>query len=349
MISVISYTNDYKMYYYCSEEVKKDYEFVKYIVYNFKNNTDFVIQVANHYFNNSNNELERIELSIIMEKILPKDLSNNYKEINETNYYMKRVEIEIAELKEPKLKKMIDMGYWLIFDQYNESNIILDYYAKTMIDEIIRDNNINFEKMLHSQFKSVTDINKLGINNYIISFIGYYDSLLSSYVSTNIEIIKPIVNIIKTIQNNWDNYLSIDETKRYNNMLNMVHEYIVLSNSNIEENEILYYVAKELNIIEKVKQYDGTKEIEENFKEEYGFDLNDDCDETISNDLIRFEIEKNIKEKLIYLNVKKIIINQLFSDKPLDLYSLIKVKEIKSNKKTKCKIIKMNPNNKTID
>lgn len=42
-------------------------------------------------------------------------------------------------------------------------------------------------------------------------------------------------------------------------MLNMVHEYMSISDSGMEENEILYYVAKELEITEKVKQYDGTK------------------------------------------------------------------------------------------
>lgn len=45
--------------------------------------------------------------------------------------------------------------------------------------------------------------------------------------------------------------------------------------------------------------------------------------------------------------VKRIMMNQLFSDKPLDLYSLIdEEKQNNSNSKLKCKTIKLNPNDK---
>lgn len=130
-------------------------------------------------------------------------------------------------------------------------------------------------------------------------------------------------------------------------MLDMVHEYMSISDSGMEENEILYYVAKELEITEKVKQYDGTKEAEDGFKEKYGFDLYAEDDEEVREDMVRFEIGRSIKERLVYLTIKKIIINQLFSNKPSDLYTLIEsVQHKQSNEKTRCKIIKLNSNNK---
>ena len=347
MMGVIGYTNDIKMYSFCSDEVKQDYEFVKYLVLKFKDNSQFITSVADNYLDNTDTDWESKELSIIMEHVLPRKLSEKYQVLNETSYFTKRLEVEIAEAKDSKLESMVGMGFWLMFDQYNGSDVILDYYANNMIGEIIRDNNIDFEKMLHTQFKSAGKIAEMGINNYIVNFIGYYDSMLSSYVSTHLDIIKPIANRIKLIQDNWDKYSSVDETKRYNNMLDMVHEYMGMSDSNMEENEVLYYVANELGIKEKVKQYDGSKEIEEKFKEEYGFDFADDTDEEVMEDMIRFEVERNIKERLVYLTVKKIIINQLFSDKPSDLYSLIGNEEQKqSNGKTRCKIIKLNPSDK---
>ena len=358
MIGVIGYTNDIKMYSLCSESVKNDYEFVKYLVLKFKENPEFIIKVADKYLDNTDTDWERKELSIIMEKILPSELSEKYQVLNETLYFSKRIEIEVAEVKDAKLEEMVGMGFWFIFDLYNGSDIILDYYANCMLGEIIRDNNIDFEKMLHTQFKSADKINEMGINNYIVSFIAYYDSMLSSYVSTHLDIIKPIANRIKLIQDNWDKYSSIDETRRYNNMLDMVHEYMSMSDSNMEENEILYYIAKELGIIDKVKQYDGSKEAEQDFEEEYGFDLCDDFeyvdgieddedDDEVRDDMVRFEIERNIKERAVYLTVKKIIVNQLFSNKPSDLYTLIESNQGKqSNEKTRCKVIKLNPNDK---
>ncbi len=347
MMGVIGYTNDIKMYSFCSDEVKQDYEFVKYLVLKFKDNSEFIISVADNYLDNTDTDWESKELSIIMEHVLPRELSEKYQVLNETSYFTKRLEVEIAEAKDSKLESMVGMGFWLMFDQYNGSDVILDYYANNMIGEIIRDNNINFEKMLHTQFKSAGKIAKMGINNYIVNFIGHYDSMLSSYAGTHLDIIKPIANRIKLIQDNWDKYSYVDETKRYNNMLDKVHEYMGMSDSNMEENEVLYYVANELGIKEKVKQYDGSKEIEEKFKEEYGFDFAGGTDEEVMEDMVRFEIERNIKERLVYLAVKKIIINQLFSDKPSDLYSLIENGEQKqSNGKNRCKIIKLNPSDK---
>lgn len=346
MISVISYTNDFRMYSACSEQVKKDYELVKYLVLKFKENIDFITIVADYYLDNTDTDLERRELGIIMEKVLPNNLSDKYSVMNETAYFTKRVEIEVAEVKDSKLETMIGMGFWLIFDQYNGSDIILDYYANCLLGEIIRDNNIDFEKMLHTQFKSAEKITEVGINNYIVNFVGYYDSMLSSYISTHLDLVKPIANRIKYIQDNWDKYSSKDEAKRYNNMLDMVHEYMNMTDSNLEENEVLYYISKELGIIEKVKQYDGSKEAEESFEEEYGFGLHDDYDEEVADDIVRFEIDRNLKDRLTYLKVKRIIINQLFSDKPLDIYTLIDEDKQKSSGTTRCKIIKLNPNDK---
>ena len=80
-----------------------------------------------------------------------------------------------------------------------------------------------------------------------------------------------------------------------------------MSDSNMGENEVLYYVANELRIKEKVKQYDGSKKMEENFKEEYGYDFSDAADEEVMEDMVRFEIERNIKERLVYLTVKRLL------------------------------------------
>ena len=152
MMWVISYTNDIKMYSFCSESVKLNYEFVEYLVLKFKDNSEFIMTVADNYLDNADTDWESKELSIIMEKVLPKELAEKYEVLNETSYFTKRLEVEIAKAKDSKLESMVGMGFLLMFDQYNGSDIILDYYANNMVGEIIRDNNIDFEKMLHTQF-----------------------------------------------------------------------------------------------------------------------------------------------------------------------------------------------------
>jgi len=338
MIGVVSYTNDSKIYNLCSDEIKKDYDFVKYLILKFRNNSEFITEVAEYYLNNTDSEIERIELNILMSILLPNELSSKYEISSETAYYTKRVEIEIEKAKDLNLESMIGEGFLLIFDSYNCSDIILKYYAENMINEIIRDNNINFETMLHNQFKTPDKIDKIGVNNYIINFIGYYDSMLGSYVSSHLDLINNIRNKIKNIQINWDRYNTIDEAKRYNSMLCMVHNYMEMSESNMSESDILYYVAKELGIKDKVEHYDNPY-----FDEELSFD----CDDEVIADMVQFEIEQSIKERLVYLNVRKIMLNQLFSSNPTDLSSIIgdgNKKGFKNNSKRR--IIKLNPKDK---
>ena len=335
MMGVISYTNDIKMYSFCSESVKQNYEFIKYLVLKFKDNSEFITTVADNYLNNTNTDWESKELSIIMESVLPREVAEKYEMINETLYFEKRLEVEIAEARDSKLESVIGMGFWLIFDQYNGSDIILDYYAQSMINEIIKDNNINFETMLHSQFKAPNIIDEIGVNNYIINFIGYYDSMLSSYISTHLDLIDNIRNKIKGIQINWDKYKMTDEIKRYNSMFDMVHDYMSISESNMSETDILYYVAEELGIKDKVKYYYNTYSLED----EFSFDF----DEEVMDDIVKFELGNSLKERLIYLNIRKIMLNQLFSSKPTDLYSIIDVEENKKHdNSSKCKIIELN-------
>lgn len=328
MKTVISYTNDYKIYSLCSDNLKRDYSLVKYLVLKFKNNIDFIMNVADYFIDNVDSDLEVRELSIIMDKILPKNKSQKYKELNAALYISKRLEIELIEMKNPKLENQLGMGFFIIFDDYNMSETIIDYYADCLLKEIIIYNNIDFEKMLHSQFKTSDELLNIGVNNYVIGLIKGYDSMLSSYISAHIYLIEDLVNDIKEIQSRWDDYILCDEAKRYENMLEMVNEYMSDSTSTISENEILYYVAKELGVKDKVIKYD--------FLSEEDIEI----DEETNDDMIKHVISHSLKEKKVYLDVKKIMVNQLFSNKPLDLYSLIP--EESKNKK-KQKMIKFNP------
>ena len=163
--------------------------------------------------------------------------------------------------------------------------------------------------------------------------------MLSSYISTNLDLINNIRNKIKNIQTNWDKYKENDERKRYNNMLDMVHEYMGISKSNMFEADILYFVAKELRIKDKVKYYDNP------FPKEEEFSFDDD-DEVVD-DMVRFELEHSLKERLVYFNVKKIMLNQLFSSNPTDLYSIISNGEDNNqDNSSSCKIIKLKQKDK---
>ena len=105
------------------------------------------------------------------------------------------------------------------------------------------------------------------------------------------------------------------EKNKYLDMISMVHDYMHNVKSNILEVEILYYVAKELGIDDKVEYYDSKNSL----FEKLGISIKDE----ICYEIVEDEINNSLNEKKVYLNVKKIMLNSIFSNKKIDLYSLI--------------------------
>ena len=75
MMQVISISNDYNFYNLCSEKVKLDYDFIKYLILKFKNNINFICDVANEYIEKTEDDFARTELALIM-----RDLTKNNEE-----------------------------------------------------------------------------------------------------------------------------------------------------------------------------------------------------------------------------------------------------------------------------
>ena len=88
-----------------------------------------------------------------------------------------------------------------------------------------------------------------------------------------------------------------------------------------------------MGVLEKVSYYD---------RESFGMDDSEmDMAGKICYDFVKEQIESHLKEQAVYLNVKKIMLNQLYGDKPLDLDSLLLEKKNPLPKNSKDKIIKL--------
>ena len=330
MTAVIDKTNDKKLYSLCSDRLKGDLEFAKFLVNKFKDDIDFVLDFNTDYLVYAVKHLEdAVELSIIVRNNLPEEEAYYMNCFADELYYASRLETELGVEKNPFLRSQIGMGFIGFYDAYHDRKIVLDYYARKMVKEIINGHDI--DKIVHNQFSNPEKLKEVGIKNYSISLIRSFDSMLSSYVSTNIELISEFEKEINKIIVNWSKFSNADELIRYNRMIDMVHHYMSdSSKGDVSEASILYLIAYELNIDDKVRKYDrpaGTTD-EEN-------DLDIYYDE-MELEFIRYEIKGDIRAQLDYLNVRKIIINQLFSKQPLNFDTLTEKKNKKKlNKKKK--------------
>lgn len=332
MMLVIGITKDNNFYNLCSDKLKKDYSFVRYLIEKFKGNINFICNVADYYLSNVDDELSRIELNIIMSELTAsdKEKNKNYTVVRDAIYASKRVEIEMAklQLEDPNVSQEVGMGFLVMFDSFNSSEIVLNYFAKTTIDEIFNEYDIDLEKMLHEQFNTPDQIEKIGINNYMLNFIGYYDSMLASYLSTHINLLNELRKKIEIVISKWSSYNNTNERKRYNLMLDKVHEYMEDKESNalLSETSLLYYIGNKLGIAEKIAHYDT---LDEMFLESVLEDLNDD--------FVQFTLQ-DFNEYRNYINVKRIMINTIFGSKSDEKEST----KLESSKEDKtCKILKL--------
>ena len=289
--------------------------------------------------------LERIELALIMLDLTSTkgdEKAAKYKMIVDTIFFSKRLEVEICKYKENNddYSKEVGMGFWYMFDLYNFSDIVIKFFAKKTIEAIFSEYDINLEQVLHSKFKKAEDIDLQGINNYMINFLGMYDQMLASYISTHIELLSDFFNKISNVIDNWKNYDEKDERKRYNDMIEQVHEYMENTDSVMTETDILYYVAKQLGIAEKLAYYDG-------ISNEFLVDIMEDIDmkdlDYSNDDFVTFTINTSITERKYYLDVKKIMLNSLFGN---EQYKILPTNDINISKNDKCKILKIDFNNK---
>lgn len=200
--------------------------------------------------------------------------------------------------------------------------------------------DINLEQVLHSKFKKAEDIDLQVINNYMINFLGMYDHMLSSYISTHIELLSDFSDKISDVINNWENYNEREEKKRYNGMIEQVHNYMENADSIMTETDILYYVAKQLGIVEKLAYYDE-------ISNEFLVDIMEDIDmkdlDYSNDDFVTFTINTSITERKYYLDVKKIMLNSLFGNQQS---KILPINDINISKNDKCKILKIDFNNK---
>lgn len=265
MMLVIDDTNDEKLYNLCSDRLKKDYEFVKYLINKFRNNLDFICVVADYYLFNVDDEFSRIELCILMMELTVQNKEKNmeYTVALDTVYMAKRVEIEIVKLGlNDDILRDIGMGFLILFDSFNSSEIILNYFAKKTIKEILDENDIDLDELLHEQFKTPEQIDKIGINNYMLNFIRYYDSTLSSYLCTHIDLMSFLREKIELIQKKWTKSILDSERKKYNIIFGNIHNYMVENGVNtfFSETDMLYYAGKELGVLDKILKYSGLSE-----------------------------------------------------------------------------------------
>lgn len=310
MIQVINTSNDFKMYNLCSNKLKNDYEFVKYLITKYQENTKFICKVADTYLLNSEDNINKLELTIIMNNIVENKEKQKYLEKLENEFRKELYEIQYLKLKNKQIEKEIELGFALIESKYKTSKIIINHYADKFIQEILYilfDEGTNLEQKIHEQFYCPEEIKKIGIKNYILNLIIAYDKSLAARLSINPELMDKLKKQIENILNNWDKYETLNKNEKYNRLFQKINKYLEYNKYNITltKSEILYNIGIELNILEELNAY---RQID--YKELKEKKLPFSIEEYVNK--IR---KSNFQDGLHYQNIKEIILEELNNTK----------------------------------
>lgn len=216
-------------------------------------------------------------------------------------YNKKRVEYEIIIQREEdyEWKQNWGMGFWFVLNEYKGNQIISDFIAKCMLNEIYEENDgFNLKSYLHSKFKSKKDLLKIGIKQYIINSLMSYDECLSGYLQVHIDLISDIESRIKYIVNNWDSY----QSKEINSeeLLDVIDEFVSYAGDcDYDTIDLAYYLKYELGI-DCLMAYGDLSDESGLSEEEY----------------YKFTFENpTLQQQKLLMNLKKVIINYLRDNK----------------------------------
>lgn len=278
MIEVIKYTKDKSMYNLCSLEVKNNYEFVKFMIDFFKDDKRFVSGIVDGYLGKiPKDDIRRCELLVMLDDIISYDdeidMDLKYSIQRDGFYESKRVEVAFILQSLDNGKSDKDLGFYYILDEYVSSKIITDYFAKRMVKEIFYSNDLKFEEFIHSQFKDCRDIEKIGINNYIVKYVSGLDSDLGDYIHANIGLVSDVKKELERVISNWDNY--VDRVSRekidifYEEVASIVKKYDNMVGFSYDE--AINYVMNKLGLFDFFEKYDSLDnpiyvEMGENYK-----------------------------------------------------------------------------------
>lgn len=346
MKEVFNYTNDKKTYDLCSDELKVNIELIKYLICKFKDDKSFVFKISSYLLNKTQNKLDKLEIQILLENLFNDDDCFKDRFFNKLEmqvfYTLERLYYELDVKEENnEVKEFLQLGFYYFFEQYKDRQLITDFIAKKMINEIFDFRNNDLEEIIHSIYKDKSQINKLTSTKFIIEYISNHDYALANYLSVHIGLIDELKKSVDRIFRNFEYY----NKNKYNEVIDGIRDYIEdYSKENNYSEDILLRkcIGKDLNNKDIWVNFEGDLTFAVQREDEYGFyedeiSFNDNlCDEYgfYESDYMEFE---SIKNDILYIKLKEDIKRMLNNNEVYNRYIKPYKKEMNNGK---CKILK---------
>ena len=176
------------------EELEGDYEFVVKFIERFGSNINSISSLVDNYLEIEREDIKRIEVLIRVSRLF-NNFDNKYNKELIDIYSSIKSNIEFTlnqDYMDINLKEELQAGFYFIFEDYGTNNIVLEYFASMFIEDYFRE--IDLQEKLKEKDKNES------ITMFLLNLLSQYDSVLSSYVSTNIKLLDDIKNSISNVK-----------------------------------------------------------------------------------------------------------------------------------------------------
>ena len=305
MREAILASGDKKLYNLCSDKVKADYKFVDFLLTRFHFDFDFIDKAAEHFLEATEDEDDFIAIVVKMCNILKRakqpDLFAKYRIIYMARFLANTVEIVAYFGAHPEDVENLGAGFFFMKDMYDFNEEVLKYFAVEFIRYIFEE-KADLEYELHQDVKEPSEIQEMGVNNYMVRLLNRFDPTLADYAAIHPDILEDLRKEIAFYASKWHLYEDKQEAYDYQTMYSRVHDYFesLTDQGLIGEDSYIYYIGRELGISEKLAKFEGYT------MEEYEAEYSDEDIDFIE------EMLGNMQERIIYTNIKKIMENALF-------------------------------------
>ncbi len=225
LFDVLKLSRDISYYNYLDISYRRSYDVIKYILLNFKDNLDVYLEDADYLLDILDKDsLEYKEIVILMATI-NKDKFNKYKIYRSGFYTLDKVEIGAIQNSDNEFSELIGLGFEVVLSKYENSPLILDYYATCFLYEIFYQDK-NFEELIHRNIKDKNKLNKIGNMKYLLDYICSLDYYLKEYLKEHLYLLDNLSKDLDLVKNNWDNYINRINEQRVNIIYQEVDKFM---------------------------------------------------------------------------------------------------------------------------
>lgn len=279
MIAVIDYSGDSNLYKLCSDDIKYNFELIKFLVEKFHDNKEFIIEIVLDFLNNYDHvnwykqyednfldethaDIEELEVLITIDKYLKEELDERIIDIKmrlKSEFVKFRVDLEtvINSDSEDNFKYKVGKGFNLIEMMFPTSYLIKDFYAKEIICEIFREcEGNNFEEKVHNMCG--TSEKPESSLRVLINIVKKHDIELSNYIIARPAVFETYINQIDTVITKWDAYNQNKLDDKIYTILDIINDYFYKYEHllKIDKFGAIKYFAKALDLEERFKVLD---------------------------------------------------------------------------------------------